>query len=388
MVNSILGRVVIILPLAFFILVLNYVKLIIMERDYWIAFSAFGAIGAKRFKLLVSNFKSAKKAWLAERRQLIEAGLTENLVNKFETFRQNFDYKKYAQKLKEYKIETLTSNDQNYPLNLKEIDDCPYVLYVIGNLENEDNLSIGVVGTRKITSYGRQITESLTADLVSQKIIIVSGLAYGVDLVAHETALNFGGRTIGVWAGGLETVFSGFRKSLVERIINSRQGAIVSEFPLGFNPNTTSFPQRNRIISGLSLGVLVTEAASDSGSLITANFARKQGRLIFAVPGQITSQVSRGTIELIKENAILVSSSKDIFDVLKIQEKAKTLEAKKVLQKDEDEARVIEIVKNEPRTLDELVRILGLETGKVISLVTTLEMKGMVNNQEGFIYLK
>ncbi len=192
-----------------------------------------------------------------------------------------------------------------------------------------------------------------------------------------------GGRTIGVWGGGLDVGLSGFRQNLVQRIIKEEKGAIISEFPLGFHPNRTTFPQRNRIIAGLSLGVLVTEAAEDSGSLITAEFAKKQGRPVFAVPGPITSSLSAGTAKLLKNGAELVTKAQDILQALKIEDRSLKLEAKRVLPENKEEEKILRLLENEPKLVDEVVRETGWETGKVLGLLTMMEMKGMVKGEGG-----
>ena len=288
------------------------------ERLFWLAFSAFPLIGPKRFALLFEYFRDARTAWQADAGTLLKLGLRSETVNSFVNFRNNFDLKSYFNELKREGISFLTLADSDYPANLKEIDDAPFLLYIKGRIKKEDEIAIGVVGSRRATTYGQQVTQSLVKDLVLKKITIISGLAFGVDTIAHQTALD-GGRTIGVWAGGLDTLV-GFQKRVSEEIVR-KGSAILSEFPLGFSPNKTTFPQRNRIISGLSLGILVTEAAARSGSLITASFAASQGREVFAVPGPITSFYSAGTAFLLKQGAKLVTNVEDILEEIDKEEK-------------------------------------------------------------------
>lgn len=356
------------------------------ERKALLSFSAFGGIGAKRLKLLTDYFGSAQKAWRAEPSEIENLGLPQKLVTSFLDFRKKFDLSSYLLRLEKREITPLFFDDKSYPSNLKQIDGAPIVLYIKGGILAKDSLSLGVVGTRKITSYGKAATEKLVTDLVGSNITIVSGLAYGVDNIAHGSALASGGRTIGVWAGGLDTVEAGFRLNLVKEIVDKRQGVIVSEFPLGFRPNRSTFPQRNRIISGLSLGVLVTEAAEDSGSLITANFALKQGRKVFAVPGPITSSLSEGTASLIKKGAKLVSSVKDILDELQVEGQLKSLEAREVLPDNEEEKVILGLLKNEAKHIDEIVRATGWGTAKVAGLLALMEMKGKIKDLGGMVY--
>lgn len=356
------------------------------ERGYWLAFNCFPQIGPKKFSLLRKYFGSAKKAWNAKTEELFKIGLKEELISDFDNFRKTFDLPSYFLRLEKLKIKVVTIEDKEYPQNLKSLDDAPFLLYIKGEFKPKDSLAIAVVGTRKITSYGKEVTENLVCDLVSSGLTIVSGLAYGVDMIAHQTAVDFGGRTIGVWAGGLDSVEPGFRKFLVEKILKGKHGAIVSEFPLGFHPSRSTFPQRNRIISGLSLGVLVTEAAEDSGSLITASHATKQKRKVFAVPGPITSRLSAGTAKLLKSQAILVYNVKDILEELDLAKQAQKIEAKTVLPETKDEGEILKLLENEPRHLDEIIRLSKMETGKVASLVTQMELKGKIKNLGGMVY--
>lgn len=357
------------------------------EKDYWVSFSAFPLIGPKRFKVLKDYFGSAQKAWGAKKEKLLEIGFSEKLVSDFEKFRQSFDPASYFLRLEKLEIQTVTFEDKDYPENLKRIDDAPFLVYIFGEILSQDSLAIGVVGTRKITSYGKQVTEGLVTDLVASGMTIVSGMAYGVDHVAHQTALETGGRTIGVWAGGLDTVDSGFRQNLVRRIVTSGQGAILSEFPLGFHPTRSTFPQRNRIIAGLSLGVLVTEAAEDSGSLITAAQAAKYGRKVFAVPGPITSILSKGTAELIKSGATLVYQTSDILEELKVGVRIKGIAAREILPETEEEAKILKVLENETKHINEIVRETDMGTAEVASLLTLMEMKGKVKNLGGMVYM-
>lgn len=356
------------------------------EKEYWLAFSAFPQIGPKKFRLLRDYFGSAKKAWQVKKEKLLEIGLSEKLVLDFEKHRQTFNPSSYFLRLEKLGIKVIISEDKEYPENLKKIDDAPFLIYILGEIRPSDGLAISVVGTRKITSYGKQVTESLVADLAVSGLTIISGVAYGVDYVAHSTALEVGGRTIGVWAGGLDVGLSGFRQNLVRRILETGQGAIVSEFPLGFHPNRSTFPQRNRIIAGLSLGVLVTEAAEDSGSLITTNFAQKQKRPVFAVPGPITSSLSKGTANLIKKGAKLVYQVGDILEELKLAERGKRLAAREVLPESKEEELILNLLKDESKHIDEVARETGMEIAKLSSLLTLMEMKGKIKNLGGMVY--
>jgi len=356
------------------------------EKNYWVAFSAFPQIGPKRFSLLRKYFGSAKRAWEAKKETLLKIGFSEKLVFDFIKFREGFDLSSYFLRMEKLQIRAITFEDKEYPESLKSTADRPFLLYLIGEIKPQDSLALGVVGTRKITSYGREVTETLVTNLAAFSLTIVSGLAYGVDSVAHNAAIESGGRTIGVWAGGLDSVFPGYRKNLVEKIIKNKKGAVISEYPLGFSPRVSTFPQRNRIIAGLSLGVLVTEAAEDSGSLITAKFCQKLKRPVFAVPGPITSSLSGGTAKLLKEGAKLVYNVKDILNELKIEQKVKIQEARKILPDDKNEEMILKILEREPKSVDQIVRESKRETGEVVAILALMEIKGKIKDLGGAVY--
>lgn len=291
------------------------------EKKYWVAFSFFAEIGPVRFKLLKDYFGSAKSAYSAPEKQLRETGLPEKIIRNFLNFRQSFDFSSSLLRLGQLGIAVLTYDEESYPKLLKNIEDKPIVIYTKTKKENDfaifNQKAIAVVGTRKITPYGKQATEMVTKGLVDRGLVIVSGLARGVDRVAHETTINSKGLTVAVLGCGLETVYPPEHKGLAEKIIESG-GMLVSEFPLGTPMAAKNFPLRNRIISGLSLGVVVTEAAEKSGSLITASCAAEQGREVFAVPGPINSPLSQGTAQLIKKGAKLVNCINDIIEELDV----------------------------------------------------------------------
>lgn len=353
------------------------------------ALSVFQGIGPKRFKLLHDYFGSARKIWQAKREMLLSTGLPQNIVNDLIKFRQKFNPDFYAGWLTKKGIKFLNLVDANYPKNLKQIEDSPFVLYYKGSIKKEDDLAIGVVGTRRPTVYGREITENLVADLVGCGLTIVSGMARGIDSIAHKMAIEFGGRTIAVFACGLDVIYPPENRKLSEEII--KNGAIVSEFPPGTKPSLGSFPYRNRIISGLSLGVLVTEGAKRSGSLITAGRAADQGREVFAVPGPITSRMSGATAKLLKDGAKIVRDVSDILEELNVEIKRKRHlrgGPKGLLGGGEskEEQFLLELLKDGALHIDEIVRKSKMETGKVCSIMTLMEIKGRVKNLGGMTY--
>lgn len=355
------------------------------EKLYWLAFSAFNGVGPKRFALLRNYFGSAKKAWEAKENELLEIGLGPKLTSALLDFRKTFNPRSYFLRLREKKIECYFLDDNNYPENLKKIDNPPFVLYVKGIIRPEDDLSISVVGTRKMTGYGGQVTESLITELVGAGLTIVSGLARGVDSMAHKAALKAGGRTIGVLACGLDIVYPPENISLVKEIINGH-GAVISEFPLGMQPMPGSFPARNRIISGLSLGTVVIEAPEKSGALITARHAVEQGREVFAIPGPITSPNAAGPAHLIKMGAKLVFNIEDILEELGIKSGVRSRETREILPENPEEETILSLIKNEAKHIDEIVRESGFDSGKVASIMSLMEIKGKVRNLGNMIY--
>jgi DNA processing protein len=267
--------------------------------------------------------------------------------------------------------------DDEYPARLKEIDDKPPVLYLRGTLLPDDEWALALVGTRRATPYGRQAAEHFATDLSRHRITVVSGLARGIDAVAHRAALAAGGRTIGVLACGLDMVYPPEHAKLAQEII--QHGCLVSDYPVGTQPRSEYFPRRNRILSGISLGVLVVEGDVDSGALITARIALDQNREVFAVPGSIYSPTYRGANKLIQEGeAKLVAAAEDILEELNLTMATHQLELQEVLPSDPTEARLLKVLSNQPIHIDEVQRVSGLPIATVSGALAMLELKGMV----------
>ena len=355
------------------------------ETAHWVGFSVFPGIGPVRFKLLLSYFGTAKAAWDAPSKTLREIGLGDKLTDSFDNFRRTFDTDAYLGKLTELHVSVLTLNSPKYPKLLKQTDDAPFLLYVLGkNTGTPIDLArtIAVVGTRLVTPYGQGVTEKLVTGLVAYGFTIVSGLAYGVDAVAHRAALTAGGKTVAVLGCGIDIIAPPSNASLYRDIADGG-GAIVSEMPLGLRPNKGLFPARNRIISGLSLGVVVTEGADDSGALITARNAGEQGREVFAVPGPITSKYSRGPAKLLKNGAKLVESIEDIVDELglnRLQNKSRGGISEQYKGGTAEERKILEILADRQIDIDGLVRGTGLTIHAVSATLSILEMKGVVKD--------
>jgi DNA processing protein len=346
------------------------------EIKYWVAFNNIPGIGRVRLGQLESYFGSLERAWNASPGELKRAGLDSMALRAISQWRDKIDPDAAMAKLKQYGIQVLTCNDIDYPQRLKEIYDFPPVLYVRGSLQPEDEWCLAVVGTRRVTVYGKQVTEEIVADLARNNITIVSGLAKGVDTIAHRSALEAGGRTIAVFACGLDTVYPPENEKLARDIME--HGAIISEYPPGTKPKAENFPRRNRILSGLSLGVLVTEAGEGSGAMITANMALEQNREVFAIPGSVLSPTSRGTNHLIQEGAKLVREYVDILEELNLTAVARQIEMREVLPESETETVLLKQLSAEPSHIDEVCRKSGLPAATVSSTLAMMELKGMV----------
>lgn len=355
------------------------------DLKYWVGFSLISGIGPVKFTQLESYFGSLEKAWQAAAADLKQAGLDKGAIQAINNWRPKISLEAEMEKLERYGVKVLTWRDPDYPARLKEIYDYPPVLYVRGSLVPEDEWCLAVVGTRKATVYGRQVTEEIVTDLARSKITIVSGLARGIDSIAHRAALEAGGRSIAVFACGLDIVYPSENANLARQIM--QQGALISEYPLGVSPRADNFPRRNRIMSGLSLGVLIIEADETSGAMITAHMALEQNREVFAIPGSILSPASRGTNRLIQEGAKLVRSYTDILEELNLTAVAHQIEMKEIIPSSDTEAMLLKQLSAEPTHIDEVCRSSGLPVSTVSSTLTLMELKGMVKQVGNMNYV-
>jgi len=355
------------------------------ELKYWVGFSKMPGIGRVKISQLLEHFNSLEHAWKASTGELKKSGLDSKTVENIVNLRTRIAPDEEMESLKKYKIKVLACDSPAYPQRLKEIYDYPPVLYIRGNLLREDECCLAVVGTRRATVYGRQVTEEIVSDLARNGITIVSGLARGIDSIAHRATLEADARTMAVFACGLDIVYPAENAKLAREIME--HGALISEYPLGTKPKADNFPRRNRIMSGLSLGVLVIEAGESSGALITANQALEQNREVFAVPGSILSPASRGTNHLIQEGAKLVRNYVDILEELNLTIIAQQLEMKELLPVDEAESLLLKQLSREPIHINDICRQSGLATALVGSALTMMELKGMVKQVGGMNYV-
>lgn len=361
------------------------------RQKYWLGFNRIQGLGAVRIRAIWSHFGDMETAWKANAAQLSRVeGISGVQAGSISEQKIKIDPDREAESIAKYGLTLLTLEDNDYPDLLKEIYDPPPVLFIKGTLLPQDYIrSVAIVGTRTATPYGLKVAGELAHQLASAGVTVVSGMALGIDTHAHQGAIKAeGGRTLAVLGSSVERVSPVSNRKLYEAII--QQGAVLSEYPVGTPPNPWQFPQRNRIISGLSKGVVVVEGAEDSGALITAKAALEQNRVVFAVPGAVNSPMSKGANRLIKEGARLVESVEDIFEELnwKLFPVEKYRSAEREVHLEGDEKLLYSHLGAEPAHIDQLVRASGLPTSKVSALLLALELKGHVLQHPGKRYTR
>ncbi len=347
-------------------------------------------VGETRLRSLIDTFQSPENVLKATQAELAALpNISENLAEAIRTYRNQKWIDRQFSFMEKFGARVVTIWDAAYPTALRTIFDPPPVLFVKGDFLEQDTFAIGIVGTRKATHYGNQAARMLSADLAQRGITVVSGLARGIDTVAHQSALDAGGRTLAVLGCGLDTIYPPENRKLYEQIPNA--GALISEYPFGIKPEPGNFPGRNRIISGLSLGVVVVEAGEQSGALLTATFAADQGREVFAVPGNINSTASRGPNLLIKNGAKIVTDVEDIINELRVlpqsidrRKKLDKLPAPQLLPEEES---VYAAISTEPIHIDALSETLRISTSELLGLLLQLELKGAVVQLPGKLFV-
>ncbi len=352
---------------------------------YWIGFNKVRGIGPARLRALLDFFGSIEAAWHAPEDALRDVGLDRRSLANLLEARSRLDLSAELARVQRAGIDVFTWEDGRYPERLKAINDPPPVLYVRGELRPEDDWAVAMVGTRRASAYGREAARVLAADLARAGVTIVSGLATGIDTQVHRAAIEAGGRTIAVLGSGVDIIYPWENSKLAGEIV--QHGALISEYPLGTKPEASNFPPRNRIISGLSRGVVVVEAGEQSGALITADFAADQGRDVFAVPGSIFARGSQGTNKLIRDGATPVLSANDILEALNLTAVPQQAEARLLFPTDATEAQLFERLSEEPVHVDELSRAVGLPIATVTSTLALMELKGLVRQAGGMTYI-
>ena len=352
------------------------------NKLFCLAFSHFLGIGPIKFKLLIKVFGTVEKAYEASDKKLVEI-LGAKTGEKFCRFRRRFEPEKKLSELYKKQITVITQLDPRFPQSLKNISDPPICLYVKGDISQVDwekEFCFAVVGTRQPTSYGQQVTRIFARQLAEAGLVIVSGMAIGVDALAHQAALSAGKKTVAVLGCGVDIIYPAINARLYHQIIKDK-GLVISEFPPGQMVLKGLFIARNRIISGLSRGVLIVEGAKDSGALITARYAAEQGKEVFAPPAPITSKMSAAPNLLLKEGAKLVTAVEDIFEEFNLKvRKIDRLALTKSLT--EDEKKIFQILDKEPLLVDNLVLMLKKPAGELLSILSILEIKGLVEKDK------
>jgi DNA processing protein len=356
------------------------------DLKYWVALNRITGLGRVRYSLMERHFPSMEEAWNASASELKAAGLEGKLAARVVSERADISPDAEIERLAKHNVTALTWHDPAYPPRLKEIYDLPPVLFVRGQLTAADEWCLAVVGTRRPTPYGRQVAEEMSYRLAQNSICVVSGLARGVDSIAHRAALDAGGRTVAVLACGLDIVYPPEHAKLALEI--AERGALVSDYPLGTQPRGDFFPRRNRIMSGLSLGVLVVEGDVKSGAMITARLALEQDREVFAVPGSIFSAQSRGTNSLIQDGAKLVQRVEDVLEELNLTMVPQQIEMEENVPATDTEAALLRHISREPAHVDEVCRESGLPIATVSSVLAMLELKGLVRQMGPMSYVR
>lgn len=355
--------------------------------QYWLGFNLVRGIGPVRLRVLIQAFGSVAAAWQASEADLRAMKLNRRAIGNLLKVRRTTSLDDLVTAVRRAGVQVMTWDSPEYPGLLSQIPDPPPVLFVYGELEPADAWAVAVVGTRKATTYGREVARRLAGELAQNGVTVVSGLARGIDGIAHQAALDAGGRTIAVLGSGVDVIYPAEHRALA-RAIAGGHGAVVSDYPLGTRPEATNFPPRNRIISGLSLGTVVVEAGLRSGALITADFALDHGRDVFAVPGSILSPGSAGCNRLLRDGAHVLTEVRDVLEVLNLDQVPEKQAARLALPENPTEAALFESLSAEPCHLDVLARRAGIPVATVSSTLVMMELKGMVRQVGSLQYVR
>jgi DNA processing protein len=356
------------------------------DAKYFVGLSMLPGIGAIRLGRLIDGTGSAEAAWQAGPEDLRACGVDEKSLVALLERRPKIDLNAAIERLDRAGARVVTWNDPEYPSPLRETFNRPAILYIRGTIQESDAEALAIVGTRRPTSYGKAQVMRIAPPLVERGLTIVSGMARGIDTFAHRAALDAGGRTIAVLGSGLDVIYPWENKGLAERI--AQNGAVISEYALGTQPDAFNFPMRNRIISGLSLGTLIVEAGEKSGALRTANFAVDQNREVFACPGRISDGQSAGCNRLIQQGqAKLITSPDDILDELNLASVPKQLQIDYSIAANPTERKILELLSAQPVHVDDLGRQASLAAPDVTSTLTMLELRGVIRHVGAMHYV-
>ncbi len=336
-------------------------------------------------RLLLDAFGDAQSAWEAPAEALQAAGLGSKILETLLKMRSSVSLERIWENIQSQGITVLTWEDENYPSRLAEIPQPPPVLYVRGAITPEDAWAVAIVGTRRVTAYGRQVADEIASGLARRGITVISGLARGVDAVAHQAALQAGGRTIAVLGCGVDRIYPPENRRLAEQMM--QQGAVVSDYAPGVAPDSANFPPRNRIISGLARAVIVVEAGKTSGALITAAFAAEQGREVFAVPGSIYAPQCVGTNLLIQQGGRPYLNCQDVLEVMNLTQVSEQRFVRAALPTDALETQLYAILSNEPLHVDEIGLQTNLPIEQISAALVMMELKGLARQVGGMQYI-
>ena len=351
------------------------------ELPHLNAFNLIPHLGPVRLRHIFKYFASAERAWRASAGEFRASKMEQKVIQEIVERRKTIDPEAEFAKLQQEDISIITIQDRNYPELLKEIYDPPVLLYYQGQPLQKNTLCLAIVGTRKPSLYGIQVTAQLTQELCQSGLITVSGLALGIDTLVHKTTLENNKSTLAIIGSGLDkkTLYPQDNLKLAQEIITNN-GSVVSEYPIGTPPLKQNFPCRNRIISGISLGTLVTEAPKKSGALITAQSALDQNREVFAVPGSVLNKSSVGPHQLIQQGAKLVQTGQDVLDALSLNLVTDFVENRKIIPENPEEEILLQYLSKEPIQVDKLIQLSKLDSAKVNATLAMMEMKGSVKN--------
>lgn len=353
-------------------------------RAYWVAFNTVRGIGAVRLRLLLDHFGDLEVAWHSPSEAYRAAGISPKIVERIQQRKDSLSIEDYWKKIIDAGIKVLTWDDDDYPNRLRDINQPPPVLYTRGTLTFEDEWAVSIVGTRRVTSYGKRVVEELAGFLARNGITIISGMARGVDTVAHRAAIENGGRTIAVLGCGVDTIYPPENRKLADDIMQA--GCMLSDYAPGVPPDSKNFPPRNRIIAGLGLATVVIEAGERSGALITANFAAEQGREVFAVPGQIYAPQSKGTNLLIQQGAQPYLSGEELLRLLNFEMIDEQRVVRTNFEIDPFERDIIKLIANEPLHIDEICVQSNENVDRISATLVMMELKGLVQQDGNLNY--
>lgn len=354
---------------------------------YLNALNLISGIGPQKIKILLNHFETPENIWKAEKEEILLSGIGEKLAEKIITEKNSFNPDEEFEKLQKENIDLIIFTDQRYPKLLREIPNPPYILYTKGEFDPNAAPMVSIVGSRKYTSYGAQVATSLARDMARAGITVVSGMAIGIDTFSHRGALDGKGKTVAVLGNGLDdkNIYPKVNFNLSKNI--SQNGMLLSEYPAGTSAGPLTFPARNRIIAGMSLGTVVIEASLESGALITAQMALDYNREVFSVPGSIFSSASFGTNDLIKKGAKPITSLSDILEELDLLQTEIKKDSVAKNPGTEEEKIILKILSPDPIHIDNISKLSKLETSKVSSTLSMMEIKGWTKNIGGQNYI-